>query len=166
MEVTPKSDIEEVGGGGAKTSAKATATAKAPTMKKTSGSAMAAAPDDSDSGAAAVAEARPTAVAAEARAAAAAEASGAKEPGVGVAAAAAKLVAAALDTEKAAVKVVLEAENVAEVAGRNAITQVWGFLTQNRFLVGGLAIGVPTLMAAFTDVFSTKPTKNTNRRWF
>ena len=164
MEVTPKSDIEEVGGGGAKTSAKATATAKAPTMKKTSGSAMAAAPDDSDSGAAAVAEARPTAVAAEARAAAAAEASGAKEPGVGVAAA--NFVEAVVKTEKAAVTVVQQAEIVAEVAGRTAITQVWGFLTQNRFLVGGLAIGVPTLMAAFTDVFSTKPTKNTNRRWF
>jgi hypothetical protein len=164
MDIVPGSEIEDDESGGTKTLAKATATAKAPTMKKTSGSAAAAAPDDSDSGAAAVAEARPTAVAAEARAAEAAAASGAKEPGVGVAAA--KFVEAVVKTEKAAVTAVQEAEIVAEVAGRTAITQVWGFLTHNRFLVGGLAIGVPTLMAAFTDVFSTKPTKNTNRRWF
>jgi hypothetical protein len=83
------------------------------------------------------------------------------------------LIAAGADVVKAVEKAggavvdaVEKAEIVAEVAGKNAITQVWGILTQHKFLVGGLAIGVPTLMAAFTDVFSTKPTKNTNRRWF
>jgi hypothetical protein len=138
-----------------------TAKTKAPTMKKTAGSATAAAPDDSDEGLAARGV---RASAAEARALAAEASSEAIK--TDLIAAGAEAVKAVEKAGGAVVEAAEKVENAAEVAGKTAITQVWGILTQHKFLVGGLAIGVPTLMAAFTDVFSTKPTKNTNRRRF